>query len=543
MEVMASNGTSTLVLVNGPGAAAQTSEGDLSGTSRSGTAQANPQQAVAPASAQAPAPASVPVPSAQNPEDGIIDQPVVPVNGTDPSHVNPQIPTSIEAPPNTAQQSSANLYCKINGEDHAVLKSLSSNICPSCRQDLRRPDQATLVNAVGDAKDDADPNSASQSEKKTKSSDIVYRVRYLNLDGSFLPQLASEHWPGSFSLKRDREILLRHQASQPEILTEEVPFQVDTVLSTGIRAWDSDVQYTHQEILGNPKLSVSLSSVQIICGSQPFIEALRDVANYDLGDELSSTPPVLRLSEPYAILGLHAEDLKRYSAQRQKQLAELEASLKANGESRLEISGTTPLADSNGAANIGPVNNPATAATRQRTVLTETVRHLKLGLQIISENLGSALARESGLHQQEPPSCTWRMLWYLLRPGSVVYLTEDEKKTAHVVSHVDMGTSCFTKPYQDLEPCIVALWHLEYNGRFLTRFLRNKKIEPFDGPRTLESLGIITAKMQDDTDGKKLRNALEQRGRSWVHHLQGLQVEYRGDPGKPGQKKVRNFLT
>jgi hypothetical protein len=107
-----------------------------------------------------------------------------------------------------------------------------------------------------------------------------------------------------------------------------------------------------------------------------------------------------------------------------------------------------------------------------------------------------------------------------------------------MVDTMDMGDSCFSRQYQLLQPCVLRLWHLEFNGKFLTRVYRYTKIEPFRDARPIDSLPVVPSRFQDAKDRGKLRAELEKRGHDWVQHLGGRQVDYHGDPGELGKKRV-----
>lgn len=66
-------------------------------------------------------------------------------------------------------------------------------------------------------------------------------------------------------------------------------------------------------------------------------------------------------------------------------------------------------------------------------------------------------------------------------------------------------------------------------------------IKPFKGEKPVTSLEVVPCRIWDKTDGGKLRTRLEARGMKWVDHLPGKQVNYRGQPFKPGRTPVRGI--
>jgi hypothetical protein len=110
------------------------------------------------------------------------------------------------------------------------------------------------------------------------------------------------------------------------------------------------------------------------------------------------------------------EELRAYTRDRENEFEMIEVKSNEVMEDKPSGLGTNShTANAESTTERGPEHN-TTVTAMKLTLLTETVRHLKLGLHLISDTIGDRIEEEAALHRKDPASCTWRMLWLIFPP-------------------------------------------------------------------------------------------------------------------------------
>lgn len=142
-------------------------------------------------------------------------------------------------------------------------------------------------------------------------------------------------------------------------------------------------------------------------------------------------------------------------------------------------------------------------------------RHIDVLIQYLYSYPTIGLEEAERLWNEPIPKTTFNFLWLLLKPGSDVYVQEGGKLNAYVVEYFEGGMPWNSRdgratPYQ------VLVWNLDFNGRFLSRSVREVKIPIFDGERDIRSLPLYPTRFAEDQD---LYTKLVKRGERFVQIL------------------------
>ncbi|KAL7952478.1 hypothetical protein V8C34DRAFT_116528 [Trichoderma compactum] len=257
-------------------------------------------------------------------------------------------------------------------------------------------------------------------------------------------------------------------------------------------------------ILGNPKISITLKSINIIIQSQLFIDTLKGLVSYDTGDTLMGEK--LELSEPYSVISHHLQDLKAY-------LEKEKNNFTINADKGVDIAKETD---------------------DKKSVNQEAYSHVSLVVGFVSASLDEPIAKELARYQCGSRYCTYRMLWFHFRPGKTVYVMSDGAVDAYMVKEVDMGGCPLSSSFEYLEPCNITLWNFNFETQHLTCAPKNVQIRPFQGDKLITSLDVVPCEAWDENDNGALRKQLEERGKRWISYLSGRYIEYHGEPSVSG---------
>lgn len=403
-----------------------------------------------------------------------------------------------------AWNSTATLYCSKTGYPHSNQLNCGMITCRSCGQILTRLSSQLTLGDVGEEKSKDAPGQIPEHLK------IGHAIIYQDIGGFYI---TTEERDRPFQLKAERNNVLRKGLAQ----NKEMVFKVSTVLRTTIpvdptRSSLGSKQLLDNTITGNARLSVTVQYTKIAILSSLFIDALKSVISYDTKEQLESGR--LELNEPFSIIGHHLEELEAYMRRSEGRGGQNTA---VNGSGDESAAATTSEADA---------------------VHRETSIHVGLVLDFINPILKDLITAELARHKRDVPMCTYRMMWYLFRPGDTVYVMSEEAEDAYIVDSVDMDQFLLSDPAGIRRICCIKLWHLEFNGQYVTRARAETTIRPFKGERPITSLNVVPCEIWDKSDGGQLRAKLEERGKSWAEHLLGKQVEYKGEPLKPGKIPV-----
>lgn len=423
--------------------------------------------------------------------------------------------------------SHAMLYCPNNGVLHSGLLNFGIMNCPLCLQSLarleplrappphrpgpplripgppyhRRYDSDNNSNSDLDGSDDDTDESENERERIPRHLKIDHEIEYRDIGNN---PIKNKYWGRRFEFERERNRALKRGSAKRESV-----FRTVTVLRTSLPAdkhrteWQTE-RLRNQCFVGNSQISLAVQYTKIIILSGLFMDALKSVVSYETPDLESSE---FHLGEPFSVISHHLDELEDYVRR---------------------IDDRSRIADTAG----------SDAKKEMNSVERETRIHVGLVLDFVKSILKDTIDQERARHNQDVPVCTYRMMWYLIRPGDVVYVMSDDTADAYVVADVEMDS--FSLSSADINtPCFINLWYLNFNGTYITRARSGAAIKPFRGEVPITSLEVVPCRIWDKADGGKLRAKLEERGKKWVDHLPGKQVNYQGEPSRPGRKMVR----
>ena len=173
-------------------------------------------------------------------------------------------------------------------------------------------------------------------------------------------------------------------------------------------------------------------------------------------------------------------------------------------------------------------------------------RHIEVLVKYLYDQPMIQLREAEEAWRRENPVTTFIWLWLLLKPGSDVYVREGESVTGYVVESISLGqrllgdlSSIWGKQY------VVKVWNLEFDGKSLSRSVKNVYIPVFDGERVIRSLPIYPIRFHDDGPGSEsLRDNLVERGKNYVKIVkQPTFQEYSGPSELHSGRTVRPFRT
>ncbi|GAB1318177.1 hypothetical protein MFIFM68171_08387 [Madurella fahalii] len=405
----------------------------------------------------------------------------------------------------------ATLYCPENGHPHSnVLCFGIMNGDDGNSPDSKDPGNSDEVQAADEAEsEEGEEDEMGEIPAHLK---VGHCVEYRDLDNG---HIMSETWDRPFRLSRERNRALSKSLTR----NKETVFITTTVLHTTVFPNHLALGYfgppefrEKGSIIGNPKISVAIKYTKIEILSSLFIDALKSVLLYDMQDKLESGK--LELNEPFYIIGHHLEELEKYVQQADN-----------TDKTNLVV---------NGAAEDVAAASPGDDTS---SVARETRIHVRLVLSFVNKILKDPITKERECYARDEPVCTFRMMWYLFRPGDTVYIRSDKAEDAYVVDSVEIEGFSLSSTNINCD-CVINLWYLDFNGECISRAWYKAFIRPFKGEKRITSLIVVPCRIWDQSDGAKLRASLDEREKKWVDHLVGKQVEYRGEPFKPGRKPV-----
>jgi hypothetical protein len=127
---------------------------------------------------------------------------------------------------------------------------------------------------------------------------------------------------------------------------------------------------------------------------------------------------------------------------------------------------------------------------------------------------------------------------FLLKPGSDVYVWENDSYNAYVIDSV-LGGPDFTTDDSYTTRYLVSVWKLVFNGKSIIRARKEVKVPVFDNKRRITTLPIFPVRFQDSIDNGKQRQRLIERGRKYFRLCKKPAFqEYTGSGLKAGWKSV-----
>ena len=172
--------------------------------------------------------------------------------------------------------------------------------------------------------------------------------------------------------------------------------------------------------------------------------------------------------------------------------------------------------------------------------------HLAPLLEYLSTTYDVPIAKEKARGEQETPSCTFKWLWLLFPPGSIVVTwTQGIPYAYRISSHsreercdgtksvtapvlTSGGPSSFSKPRTALT---LKMWSIDYDGKMMGRLKNTVIIQPFEGEKNIGALPVVPLTLWKDYQGIS-REALEarllKRGQDFFKFTKRTYCEYHG---------------
>ncbi|KAK2745130.1 hypothetical protein FQN57_004037 [Myotisia sp. PD_48] len=165
--------------------------------------------------------------------------------------------------------------------------------------------------------------------------------------------------------------------------------------------------------------------------------------------------------------------------------------------------------------------------------------HIDILVDYLYRQPAIPLKESEDLQSKNVPTTTFAGFWFLMKPGTDVYVRDDNGDlNAFVIDRVYggvleggyAGTSTVSS-YN------VIVWHLIFDGKVFKRSPKIVEVPPFDNECEIRSLPIYPTRFEDNADGGKTRQALIQRGRKYFAYCKKPTfLEYTGQGLKPGYK-------
>lgn len=253
--------------------------------------------------------------------------------------------------------------------------------------------------------------------------------------------------------------------------------------------------------LNNPRVEIQSVKQYMSLESRAIIEVLKKVVKYY--PSINLTKQGLVLESPFCLLVHHMDELEAFIASYNP----------APPEDR------------------DPDGSTAAHRVEDTGACSEVAfRHIGKILGFLKDNtFGHKLQEEQARHLQDPPVCTFLMLWLLYKPGATVYVNSSGMVEACIVESFEVENSLLHAGDISLyapQPCTLKLWHLSFDGMHIRRSSRWEIIGAFDGERPILDLKAVPARFADKADNGKTREQLLQYGRKWYSLIRGAQQQH-----------------
>ncbi|KAK1773790.1 hypothetical protein QBC45DRAFT_426741 [Copromyces sp. CBS 386.78] len=367
---------------------------------------------------------------------------------------------------------SIDLYCKKNGQSHAVLTAFGFWGCPQCHQSLDKPDYKKP--AKSEAKAPSPTETASTSNEPVEQPDFEYSLAYL--DAKRYP-IMSEPWDGPFDLSKARSVVIPPKKTDPV-------FKVETKLLTSIHGESSRPSWEvkaikEKRILTNPSITVDVYATAVTINSEDLIRIFaKFIPYYPFGD---FTGRRVAIWSPFRLFWLYHDKFTEY------------------------------------------LSKPHSDDTKDTGRI-----HLQKLLGFVQSINGKEVADEKERHSKG--MCTYDLIWLLYKPGTTVYVELHGQLSAFVVSSVQYnGTASKDNDGKiRAKGFTVEAWNLTFDGSFVGRHARNVWVPPFEGERKITDLNVIPSTYKDEEDEGATRRSLIEVGKKWYKLLRGGQAHYSG---------------
>jgi len=399
----------------------------------------------------------------------------------------------------------ASLWCSKNGRSHAHLAEWDILKCPSCEQDLRRPEEEVKKEEEPKVTDQQESDSdESESADEADTADefhddeedgpcLQYSIRYLDEAGY---HAATEPWHERLDLNTER----KHVVKKRNVVVE-----IETIVQTNIKQDGNRYQFEKDKLLAegilkNPAYRMAILKSQFVIHSKLIMRTLMYLVDYYPAVNFALEP--ITITEPYPLIIHHWDVIQAY--------------LKTFPGHKDYQEGSDSMA-------------PFPAGRRLKACDEETHQHFGLLIESIEPSLLEQVRDEKALWSQSVPMATFPMLWLLYKPGTDVYIDADGdimagvvKAVKHQIRHVP-GSSAVIGWYR------IDYWYLDFDGRRLGRAESSNYIVPYEGEQAITTLSIYPCSFIDDKDDGATRKRLENRGEQFFKLLSGAQMEYKGE--------------
>ncbi|KAI1123362.1 hypothetical protein F5Y10DRAFT_251962 [Nemania abortiva] len=335
---------------------------------------------------------------------------------------------------------------------------------------------------------------------------IFHEIEFQDAGEAFLQR---RPWQGPFNLADN--------LARTETLSRKTIARITTILVTSVpsdqsRSEKERLRIAKAGFLHNPRIEFNHIKQEMSVRSKQLIEVLRSIVHYYPSINLRGE--VLTLDSPYCLLAHHLVELENFKN-------DLETN---NGLAMVKEEPVGPKSWVMGSAKDAQI----------------TVDHIEKLLHFMKTNLfGSQMEAEKARHLQDPPVCTFTMMWLLYKPGTTVYVKDAAGKArAYVIERIVVDDTV-SAVLERSQPYTVYLWNLDSDGKYVRRAGRIVLIGVFDGARPIMDLKIVPAAFIDASDKHKTRQALIQKGRKWFKMLTGAQQwHYSGQTARLANKTV-----
>ncbi|KAK1919974.1 hypothetical protein P3342_002269 [Pyrenophora teres f. teres] len=167
-------------------------------------------------------------------------------------------------------------------------------------------------------------------------------------------------------------------------------------------------------------------------------------------------------------------------------------------------------------------------------------KHIDLLMEYLNSQESVPLKEFNARLAQKTPVVTFAMYWLLLKPGSDVYVREEDGSlNAYVVHSLTRGI--YERDEKKISSnYLVYVWNLAFDGAHISPGIRKIEVSVFDNVREVTSLPIFPVKFIDDVDQGVTKEKLMERGRKYFEFSKRPSfLQYTGKGLKTGTKKYK----
>jgi hypothetical protein len=165
--------------------------------------------------------------------------------------------------------------------------------------------------------------------------------------------------------------------------------------------------------------------------------------------------------------------------------------------------------------------------------------HLNLLDDYLNSKSGVPTKEFKARLERKVPTVTFATYWLLLKPGSQVYVKDnDGSLNAYILDAVEGGPSerAGEKTNRNYK---IIVWNLVLVGKTISPDYRTVEVSVFDNERDITSLTVIPARFIDENDNGESEKRLVERGkRYFVYSKAPAFLQYTGKGLKAGNKMV-----